>query len=93
MPIFRKRQMQAAVDVYDAQTLLLANPQVTVIFKQLTGESATNAIPEDLGNRLLVFITPTLIDPAGNPIHTPGNEPFPADKIPPQSSRGYLRQD
>jgi len=47
----------------------------------------TNTIPEDAGKRLLVFITPTIIDPAGDPIHAPGKEPFPADKIPPQPPR------
>jgi hypothetical protein len=43
-----------------------------------------NAVPEDAGKRLLVFITPTIIDPAGNPIHVSGKEPFPADTPPPQ---------
>jgi hypothetical protein len=62
--------MQAAVEVYDGQTLVLANPQMTVVSKQSTGESVTNAVPEDPGQRRLVFITPTIIDPA--------------DKIPPQ---------
>jgi len=50
--------------------------------QQSNGQSVTNAIPEDLGKRLLVFMTPTIIDPAGNPIHTSGNEPW-ADKTPP----------
>ena len=67
------------------QTLVLANPQVTLTSKQPSGESVTYAVPED-GKRLLVFITPTIIDPAGNPIHIPGEEPFPADKTPPQQS-------
>ena len=83
----RTRWMQAAAEVYDGQTLVLANPQVRVISHQPTGESLTNTIPEDAGKRLLVFITPTIIDPAGDPIHAPGKEPFPADKIPPQPPR------
>src|SRR5947199_3918300 len=66
-PIIRHRSMHAAVDVYDGQTLVLANPQVTLTSKQPSGESVTYAVPED-GKRLLVFITPTIIDPAGNPI-------------------------
>jgi type II secretory pathway component GspD/PulD (secretin) len=80
--VFRTRQMQASGDIYDGQTLVLANPQVTIISKQQAGQSVTNAVPEDASKRLLVFITPTIIDPAGNPIHTPGKEPFPADRIP-----------
>ena len=75
--------MQASVNVYDGQTLVLANPQVTVVSKQPTGESVTNAVPEDAQKRLFVFITPTMIDPAGNPIHTSGHEPW-ADRTPPQ---------
>ena len=80
--ILRSRKMQAAIDVYDGQTLVLANPQVTLTSKQPSGESVTYAVPED-GKRLVVFITATLIDPAGNPIHTPGHEPW-SDKTPPQ---------
>jgi beta-lactamase regulating signal transducer with metallopeptidase domain len=81
-PVTRHRSMHAAVDVYDGQTLVLANPLVTVVSKQPTGESVTNAVAEEAGKRLLVFITPTIIDPAGNPIHTSGKEPFPTDKTP-----------
>ncbi len=86
LPIIRTRSMQATADVYNGQALVIANPQVTVSSKQLTGESVTNAVPEDAAKRLLVFITPTIIDPAGNPIHTPGNEPFPSDEVPHQPS-------
>ncbi len=39
------------------------------------------------GNRLLVTVTPTLIDPAGNRIHTEGNLPFPIDQVPEQPRR------
>jgi beta-lactamase regulating signal transducer with metallopeptidase domain len=87
LPSYRTRFIHAAADVYDGQTLVLANPQVTAVSELPNGDSVTNAIPEDPGRRLLVFITPTIIDPAGNPIHTPGKEPFPADKIPPQAYR------
>jgi general secretion pathway protein D len=86
-PITRHRSMHAAVDIYDGQTLVLANPQVTVVSTEPAGESVTNAVPEDAGQRLLVFLTPTIIDPAGNPIHVSGKEPFPTDKPPPQQVR------
>jgi beta-lactamase regulating signal transducer with metallopeptidase domain/type II secretory pathway component GspD/PulD (secretin) len=86
-PIVRHQSMHASVDVYDGQTLVLANPHVTVVSKEPTGESVTNAVAEDAQKRLLVFITPTIIDPAGNPIHLPGKEPFSADKAPPQPAQ------
>jgi len=85
--ILRTRRMEAAIDVYDGQTLVLANPKVTFTSVQGIGELVTDAVPEDAGKRLLVFITPTMIDPAGNPIHMLGKEPFPADKPPPQPAR------
>jgi general secretion pathway protein D len=33
---------------------------------------------------LVVFITPTIIDPAGNPVHTPDNLPFDPTILPGQ---------
>jgi len=83
LPVIRTRQMRASVDVYDGQTLVLGSPSVTRVSQQSNGQSVTNAIPEDPEKRLLVFITPTIIDPAGNPIHASGNEPW-ADTTPPQ---------
>jgi len=88
MPLsrYRIRQMQAAANIYDGQTLVLANPMVTMISTQPNGQSLTNSVSEDPEKRLVVFITPTIIDPAGNPIRTPGGQPW-ADKSPPQPKR------
>ena len=33
---------------------------------------------------LVIFVTPTIIDPAGNGVHTPDNMPYDPSKIPPQ---------
>jgi type II secretory pathway component GspD/PulD (secretin) len=85
--ILLTRRMQAVIDVYDGQTLVLGKPKVTFTFQQPDGEPVGFAFPEDTGKRLVVFITPTIIDPAGNPIHTPGKEPFPANKPPPQPAQ------
>ena len=79
----RTRQMAAGADVYDGQTLVLANPMVIKISQPPGGQSVTNSVPEDSRKRLLVFITPTLIDPAGNPIHTKDNLPNDPNSIPP----------
>ncbi|PYK02778.1 MAG: hypothetical protein DME23_00985, partial [Verrucomicrobia bacterium] len=83
LPIMRTRQMAAGADVYDGQTLVLANPMVIKISQPPGGQSVTNSVPEDSRKRLLVFITPTLIDPAGNPIHTKDNLPNDPNSIPP----------
>ena len=34
---------------------------------------------------LVIFVTPTIIDPAGNPVHTPENLPFDPHLAPPQT--------
>jgi type II secretory pathway component HofQ len=69
LPITRTRQMQTTVAVPDGQTLVLGNPIQTVVRKQPNGQSVTSTSPENIEKRLLVFVTPTVIDPAGNPIH------------------------
>jgi type II secretory pathway component GspD/PulD (secretin) len=33
---------------------------------------------------ILVFITPTIINPAGNPVHRPEDMPFAREQTPPQ---------
>ena len=84
LPRFRNRQMVCTASVWDGQTLLLFNPAVTVLSKQASGDSRTTVVQEDRDRRLLVLITPTVIDPAGNPIHTPDNLPFDPESVPPQ---------
>jgi general secretion pathway protein D len=34
---------------------------------------------------LVIFVTPTIIDPAGNPVHTPDNLPYDPNAVPPQT--------
>ena len=34
---------------------------------------------------LLIFVTPTIIDPAGNRVHTDDEMPFAASSVPPQT--------
>jgi len=84
LPRFRNRQMVCTASVWDGQTLLLYNPTVTVVSKRASGDSIATVVREDRDRRLLVLITPTLIDPAGNPIHTPDNLPFDPNAVPPQ---------
>jgi len=39
---------------------------------------------DSLKENLLIFVTPTIIDPAGNPVHTDDDLPFAKNSIPPQ---------
>ena len=75
----------------DGQTVVFA-PTQTVIKTTPKGESVTTmhrqgsprSQRQQTPGQLLVFTTPTIIDPAGSPAHAPGREPFPTDKVPPQ---------
>jgi len=83
----RTRKVQGSAAVYDGQTLVLIDPMVPTSGLPGNPRTSKSAVPEDTGKRLLVFITPTLIDPAGNPIHAGDNLPFDPNSVPPQSSR------
>jgi type II secretory pathway component GspD/PulD (secretin) len=82
MPRFRKRLMHASAAVYDGQTLVLGCPTRTLITKRRDGTSERTSIAEEPDKRLLVFVTATIIDPAGNRVHAPGNLPFPENEVP-----------
>jgi len=74
-PEIRTRQVIGIADAYDGQTIVLGESAIE------RGRSDESTNPD--GRRLLVFITPTIIDPAGSPVHTPDRMPFREDAIPP----------
>lgn len=65
--------------VYTPETL---TAQVNIWDGQTMVLAPTNSI--DGKNRLFVFVTTTLIDPVGNPIHSKAKLPFNPSTIPPQ---------
>jgi hypothetical protein len=83
-PRFRIRRLLTKARMYDGQTLLLTGPEVTEEVRQAQRETTRFSATEAPGKRLLVLVTPTVIDAAGNPIHTPGQLPFGSNQIPPQ---------
>ena len=76
-PRFRHQQIKTQALVWDGQTVLLGG------MSQATG---TNAKPSAVRKLLLVFITPTIIGPAGNRVHTDEDMPFARDGVPPQQT-------
>jgi len=74
LPIFRLRQMVSTVIARDGQTVvlvggsdqLLANPNKNEPLRE-----GTKAPQQPKKTKLLIFITPTLIDAAGNRVHSP----------------------
>ena len=49
---------------------------------------SNNAVATNVTRKkhLLIFVTPTIIDPAGNRVHTDSELPFSKDTVPPQPS-------
>jgi beta-lactamase regulating signal transducer with metallopeptidase domain len=83
--VFRDQRASAKARIYDHYTLLLTEPQVSVTAKRLsTGDTSPIALPNGEQGYLVVLISPTMVDPAGNPLTT--SEP--RKGVPPQPERG-----
>jgi general secretion pathway protein D len=67
-PRFRVRQNLIRTTVGDGQTLVLAGGECYE--EVITRAGKERQVPKDQpAKALLIFVTPTLIDPAGNPVH------------------------
>ena len=97
-PSMQTRQMTATVNVWDGQTVVLGDlvsERISTIKDQvpilgdlpLVGRLFRSESKTAQKRDLLVFITPTIIDPAGNRVHAAEERPFPSDTIPPQPPR------
>jgi beta-lactamase regulating signal transducer with metallopeptidase domain len=95
-PKFRVQQMYASVNVLDGQTVVLGSPlseTVTTIKDSvpllgdlpLVGGLFRNQSKTISKKNLLVFVTPTLIDPVGNRIHPEGELLLAPNGKPPQA--------
>ncbi len=67
LPQIRVRQVVASAALRDGQTLVLSPGTVETVRKPRTGSGQQTQ--EVQRKTLVIFVTPTLIDPAGNPIH------------------------
>lgn len=75
LPRYRVQQMTNDCVILDGQTLMLGNFPTTEVAKQPNGEFLTTDVTGTKTNFLFVFVTPTLIDPAGNRVNTAGKSP------------------
>jgi general secretion pathway protein D len=95
LPIFRLRQVVTSAIVWDGQTVVLGgliseNVMKTKDKVPLLGDlpiagrlfRSESAITKK--KNLLIFVTPTIIDPAGNPVHSPDDMPFAQATVPQQ---------
>jgi general secretion pathway protein D len=98
LPKFRVRQMNTSVRVRDGQTIVLGgllSETVNTLKDQvpmlgdlpLVGRFFRSESKNAQKRNLLVFITPTIIDSAGNRVHSADEMPFSRDGIPPQPPR------
>ena len=70
LPRFRVRQTATSVVLRDGQTLVMGNlPDKLVAMKQ-DGSLATNSYDNGGAKQLFVFVTASIVDSAGNRIHT-----------------------
>lgn len=98
LPRIRIRQVTTSATVWDGQTVVLGGLISEDIRKQRDKVPFFGDIPwigrlfrtESTAaskRNLIIFITPTIIDPAGNPVHTPDRLPYDPNLLPDQSAR------
>lgn len=95
LPHFRVRQVTTSAIVWDGQTIMMGGlisekvqrvkDKVPVLGDlPLLGRLFRSEGSASTKRNLVIFVTPTIIDPAGNRIHTEDNLPYDPNKIPPQ---------
>ena len=96
LPRFRVRQVTTTAIVWDGQTIVLGGLISENVTKSREKVPVLGDIPllgrlfrserssSDKKN-LVIFVTPTIIDPAGNRIHTPDNLPYDPNRLPLQA--------
>jgi type II secretory pathway component GspD/PulD (secretin)/beta-lactamase regulating signal transducer with metallopeptidase domain len=93
LPRFRVRQMETTARVWDGQTLVLGGLTSEDVQKlkekvpvlgdlPLIGSMFRSESQQTVKKRLLVFVTATIIDPAGNQVHPADTKPFDPNRIP-----------
>ena len=95
LPRFRIRSVATTCDVWDGQTIVLGGLISETIYKihdkvpfmgdlPFLGKLFQSQSSDSLKENLLIFVTPTIIDPAGNRVHNDDDMPFAKTGIPPQ---------
>ncbi len=98
-PIFRERQAMSRATLWDGQTLVLASRDVLLKSgRKLNLTELPETLVKDLLRRgfgtpgsskqaILIFLTPTIVDPAGNAIHSDAELPARTNSVPPQTTQ------
>ena len=95
LPRFRIRQVATSAVVWDGQTVVLGGLIAENVRKSREKVPVLGDIPflgrlfrseaaDSTKKNLVIFVTPTIIDPAGNRVHSPDNLPYDPNRIPEQ---------
>ena len=95
LPIFRSRQVVTSCNVWDGQTVVLGGLLTENVKKSKDKVPVLGDLPffgrlfrseTSLTQKknLIIFVTPRIIDPAGNYVHTMDSLPYDPNTIPPQ---------
>lgn len=95
LPRFRTRQVATTAIVWDGQTIVLGGLIAENVRKTREKVPVLGDIPflgrlfrseaaDSTKKNLVIFVTPTIIDPAGNRVHSPDNLPYDPNRIPEQ---------
>ena len=95
LPRFRIRQVATSAIVWDGQTVVLGGLIAESVRKTREKVPVLGDIPflgrlfrseaaDSTKKNLVIFVTPTIIDPAGNRVHSPDNLPYDPNRIPEQ---------
>jgi general secretion pathway protein D len=93
LPRYRVRQVATSAIVWDGQTVVLGGLIAENVKKVREKVPVLGDIPflgrlfrsesaDSTKKNLVIFVTPTIIDPAGNRIHTPDNLPYDPNRVP-----------
>jgi len=97
LPRFRVRQVVSSVTVWDAQTVVLGgliSEDVTRLKDKVpvlgdmpfVGKLFRSESTQTKKKNLMIFVTPTIIDPAGNRANSDEDLPFSQNNVPPQAA-------
>ena len=97
LPRFRIRQVATTAVVWDGQTVVLGGLIAENVRKirekvpvlgdiPFVGRLFRSEASDSTKVNLVIFVTPTIIDPAGNRVHSPDNLPYDPNRIPQQST-------
>jgi type II secretory pathway component GspD/PulD (secretin)/tetratricopeptide (TPR) repeat protein len=95
LPHFRIREVATTCDVWDGQTIVLGgliSETITKIHDKVPmlgdlpffGKLFQSQSSDSTKENLLIFVTPTIIDPAGNRVHNDEDMPYARTGVPPQ---------